>query len=102
MILEFSILPVGVGESLSKHVAGIVKIVEESGLPNRTHAMGTVVEGDWDELLALVKRCHDEVLSKSPRVVTSIKIDDRPGKPGDRITGKLESIEAILGREINK
>lgn len=79
MIVDFSISPVGVGESLSTYVAEVFKIIEESGLPYEHHAMGTNIEGDWDEVMAVIKACRDRMLEKSNRVSISIKIDDRVG-----------------------
>ena len=101
MLLDFSTFPIGVGESLSKEVAGVIDIIEKSGLPHKTHAMGTVVEGDWDELLDLVKKCHFALAENHNRVTTRMVIDDRRDASG-RIKGKLKSIESHLGREINK
>ncbi len=96
MLMEFTIMPVGKGVSLSEDVAKAIRIVAESGLPHENNAMGTVVEGEWDELVALVKRCRDELIKDSERVIISMKIDDRPGKPKDRLTEKLRSIESRL------
>ncbi len=79
MIVDFSISPVGVGESLSTYVAEVFKIIEESGLPHEHHSMGTNIEGDWDEVMAVIKACRDRMLEKSNRVSISIKIDDRVG-----------------------
>lgn len=101
MLMEFSTFPIGSGESLSKDVSVVIDIIEKSGLSNKTHAMGTVVEGDWDELMALVKQCHFALAANNSRVTTRIIIDDRRDAKG-RIKGKLESIEKHLGREINK
>lgn len=101
MLVQFSIVPVGTGESISEHVAEVIRIVDESGLPYRTNPMGTVVEGEWNEVMDLIARCHRRALERSPRVLTSISIDDRPGKP-DRITGKIESVEKRLGRPVKK
>jgi len=102
MLLEFSVIPVGRGESIGDEVAKVVGIVEASGLAHRVGPMGTAVEGGWDEVMALVKKCHAEVLKDSPRVFTTITIDDRPSKPLDRITAKLESVKRRLGRESGK
>lgn len=96
MLMEFSIMPVGKGVSLSRDVAKAIKIVTESGLPHENNPMGTVVEGDWDELVGLVKKCRDELIKDSERVIISMKIDDRPGKPKDRLTEKLRSIKKRL------
>jgi uncharacterized protein (TIGR00106 family) len=101
MLIQFSIVPIGTGESISESVAGVIRIVDESGLPYRTNPMGTVIEGGWDEVMALIRKCHEEVLRGASRVLTSISIDDRPGKP-DRITEKVKSVEKRLGREIKK
>lgn len=101
MLVQFSIVPLGAGESLSKSVAEVIRIIDESGLPYRTNPMGTVVEGEWDEVMALIRKCHQEALKDAPRVLTSISIDDRPGKT-DRITEKIKSVEKRIGREIKK
>jgi uncharacterized protein (TIGR00106 family) len=101
MLLEFSTFPIGSGESLSKDVAGVIDIIEKSGLVHKTHAMGTVVEGEWDDLMELVKRCHFALAANHNRVETRIVIDDRKGASG-RIKGKIDSIERHLDREIEK
>jgi uncharacterized protein (TIGR00106 family) len=101
MLVQFSIVPLGTGESVSKGVAEVIRIVDESGLPYKTNPMGTVIEGAWDEVMTLIRKCHEAVLGSASRVLTSISIDDRPGKP-DRITEKIKSVEKRLGREIKK
>ena len=79
MIVDFSIVPIGVGESLSAYVAEVFKIIEESGLPHEHHSMGTNIEGDWDTVMAVIKASRDRMLEKADRVSISIKIDDRKG-----------------------
>ena len=101
MLVEFSIVPVGTGESLSDKIAAIVRTVEASGLPYKLNPMGTVIEGNWEEVMSIIRKCHDQVLDESPRVVTTIKIDDRPGKK-EMITGKISSVERKLGKKVNK
>jgi len=101
MLAEFSVVTVGKGEGMGDQIAKVLKIVDESGLPYKANPMGTVIEGDWDQVMGLIKRCHQEILKDSPRIVTSISIDDRPGKP-NRITEKLKSVERRLGREVKK
>lgn len=101
MLVQFSIVPLGVGDSISKDVAEIIRLVDESGLPYRTNPMGTVMEGEWEDVMTLIRKCHEEVLRNASRVLTSITIDDRPGKP-DRIIEKIKSVEKRLGREIKK
>jgi uncharacterized protein (TIGR00106 family) len=101
MLVQFSIVPLGKGESISAQISKVLKIVDEGGLPYRLTPMGTVVEGEWDEVMALIRTCHLEVLKSMPRLLTTITIDDRPGKP-DRITEKIRSVEKKLGRELKK
>ena len=101
MLIEFSVIPIGVGESMGDQIAKVLKIVDESGLPYKANPMGTVIEGNWDEVMTIIKKCHQEVIKSSPRIITSISIDDRPGKP-NRITEKLKSVEKRLGKEVKK
>lgn len=101
MLVQFTVVPLGTGESLSRGVSEVIRLVDESGLPYRTNPMGTVIEGEWDEVLSLIRKCHEMTLRSAPRVLTSISIDDRPGKP-DRIIEKIQSVEKRLGREIKK
>ena len=102
MLAEFSIIPIGKGESMGEEIAKVLNIVEKSGLSYRANPMGTVIEGGWDEVIAIIKKCHEEVIKKSPRVISTITIDDRPGKPLNRITEKIKSVEKRLGREVAK
>ncbi len=100
MLAEFSIVPIGKGESLGDAITCVLKLVDSSGLDYRVNPMGTVVEGEWDEVMALIKRCHDEVLTQAPRLVSNISIDLRPSKPDDRLVEKLRSVERRLGKEL--
>ncbi len=102
MIAEFSIVPLGVGESLSKSVAEVIRVVDESGLTYRTNAMGTVVEGEWDSVMEVIKGCHDEALKEAPRVTSRINIDIRPAKAEERMESKLDAIESALNRKIRR
>jgi uncharacterized protein (TIGR00106 family) len=95
MIAAFSITPLGTGESVGDAVADCVAIVRASALPNETNAMFTNVEGDWDEVMPLIKQCVDHVAETAPRVSVVIKIDHRPGKTG-RLRSKVEVIERRL------
>jgi uncharacterized protein (TIGR00106 family) len=101
MLVEFSVIPVGGGESIGGEIAKVIDVVDKSGLPYRASSMGTIVEGGWDEVMKTVRDCHEAVLGDGLRVFTSITIDDRPGKTG-RLTEKIASIERRLGREIRK
>lgn len=101
MLIEFSIFPIGKDVSLSKYVARSLRLIEESGLPYRINPMGTVVEGSWDEVMELVKKCHMAVLEDTERVSTSIKIDDRKGIT-NALHRKITSVEEKVGRELKK
>ncbi len=100
MLAEFSVIPIGKGESMGDAIASVLKLVDESGIPYKSNAMGTIVEGGWDEIMNLIKKCQEEVIKNAPRVITNIQIDLRPGKPQDRLTEKLRSVEKRLGRKI--
>jgi uncharacterized protein (TIGR00106 family) len=78
MLVAFSITPLGVGDSVGAAVAGAVRLVRESGLPHETNAMFTNVEGDWDEVMDLLRACVDKVAEEAPRVSVVVKIDHRP------------------------
>ena len=97
MIAAFSITPLGIGESVSGSVAEAVRLVRASGLPNETNAMFTNVEGEWDEVMALLKACVDKVAESAPRVSVVIKLDHRPGV-SDALHAKVEAVEAHLER----
>jgi uncharacterized protein (TIGR00106 family) len=101
MLVEFSIIPIGVGSSLGAHLAEVLKIVDASGLPYKVNPMGTVIEGEWDEIMKLVKKCHKTVMKIGERTITTISIDDRKGKP-NRIEEKVKSIERRLGKSLRK
>ncbi|MED7926992.1 MTH1187 family thiamine-binding protein [Nonomuraea sp. LP-02] len=95
MIVAFSITPLGVGEGVAEPVARAVKVVRDSGLPNRTDAMFTTIEGEWDEVMAVVKRAVDAVAEVAPRVSLVLKADLREGVT-DGMTAKIESLERHL------
>ena len=79
MLVAFSVTPLGVGDAVGEYVADAVRVVRDSGLPNHTDAMFTTVEGDWDEVMAVVKQAVDAVAAKAPRVSVVLKADIRPG-----------------------
>ena len=96
MLVAFSVTPLGVGEDVAEYVADAVRVVRESGLPNRTDAMFTTVEGDWDEVMDVVRRAVDAVAARAPRVSLSLKADVRPGVTG-ALDAKVEAVERRLG-----
>jgi len=97
MILEFSITPIGSGVSVRAEVAKAVQIVHDSGLKYEVNAMGTVVEGSWDTVTAVLKRCHDELLKECERLSIVIKIDSRRG-PASPMEDKVRSVVENLRR----
>jgi uncharacterized protein (TIGR00106 family) len=99
MLATFTIIPIGKGESISPIIAKVVKAVDRSGLDYKLTAMGTIVEGGWCDVMAVIKKCHDLVRRTSPRVLTSITIDDRKGAK-KRLEGKVESVKKKIGKEI--
>ena len=99
MVVEFSIVPLDKGISLSPYVAHAVEVIEASGLNYHVHAMGTVVEGEWDEVFGVIQRCHERMCTESARVITTISVDDRQGAT-NRLEGKRKSVEEILGHSI--
>lgn len=97
MLVAFSVAPGTAGPDGSVHdaVAKAVRIVRESGLPNRTDAMFTTIEGEWDEVMAVVKRATDAILEASPRASLVLKADIRPGWAGE-LDGKVDRLEQAL------
>lgn len=98
MLVAFSVAPSGGDNpdaSMHDAVAAAVRIVRESGLPNRTDAMFTTLEGEWDEVMEVVKRATEAVGAYGPRVSLVLKADIRPGHTGE-ITGKVDRVEAQL------
>jgi uncharacterized protein (TIGR00106 family) len=92
VIVDFSIFPVDKGESVSAYVSRAVKIIKESGLAYKLGPMGTSIEGEWDEVMALVGRCFEALKKDCSRVYMTIKVDYRKGASG-RMEHKVQSIE---------
>ncbi len=82
MIAAFSISPLGAGDSVGDVVADCIRIVRQSGLPNETNAMFTNIEGDWDEVMGVIRQCVEHVEAVAPRVSVVVKIDHRPHMEG--------------------
>jgi len=100
MLLEFSMFPLGKGESVGEYVARSLDIIDRSGLDYRLNAMGTVVEGEIDELMSLVRQCYEQMIQDCDRVSCTMKFDWRRGATG-RLTTKVTSVEARLGRKLS-
>ena len=97
--MEFSMIPLDKGSSFSKYVADILKIVDESGLEYRLNPMGTVVEGEWDDLLTLLTRCFRSLEKDSDRISLQVKFDYRKGVSG-ALENKIRSVKKKAGRSI--
>jgi uncharacterized protein (TIGR00106 family) len=95
MLIAFSVTPLGVGEAVGEIVAEAVRVVRASGLPNQTDSMFTTVEGEWDEVMAVLKDAVDAVSARAPRVSLVLKADIRPGVT-DGLTSKVATIEQYL------
>ncbi len=101
ILLEFSMSPMDKGESVSPYVSRSLDIISNSGVPYRLNPMGTVLEGEWDEVMEVVKKCYEKMSSDCNRITCAIKIDYRKGKTG-RLESKMASVEKKLGKELNK
>lgn len=101
ILVEFSLTPLDKGESLSKYVSRSIDIVDKSGLPYKLGPMGTCVEGEWDEVFDLIKKCFEKMKEDCRRISISIKVDYREGKSG-RLESKIKAVEEKLGREVKK
>ena len=97
MIVDFTIFPTDAGESVSAYVAEVFQIIEGSGLPYEHHAMGTNIEGDWDEVMAVIKACRDRMLERANRISIGIRIDERKDVT-DGIKKKVASAVAKMSR----
>jgi uncharacterized protein (TIGR00106 family) len=96
VIVAFSVSPTGGDESVGTAVAEAIRVVRASGLPNETNAMFTNIEGEWDEVMAVVKRAVEAVAAVAPRVILVLTADIRPGYTG-QLSAKVERIERELG-----
>lgn len=101
MLVQFTMFPTDKGESVSQYVAEVLRIVDSSGLPYKLGPMSTTVEGEWDQVFGVIKRCRDELRKRSNRVYIVISVDDRAGASG-RLEGKMRSLEAKLGKRLKK
>ena len=95
VLLDFSMTPLGKGDSVSPYVARCLEVVAASGLDYRLHAMGTTLEGELDDVLAVVRRCFEALQTDCERISCSIKIDYRKG-PGGRLESKVNKVETLL------
>lgn len=99
VIVEVSFVPLGTGVSLSAYVAQALRLIKESGLNHELHSMGTNVEGDWEEVMGLLRRCMDRMFEMgAPRLSTSIKVSERRDKEY-AMEAKVASVRRLLGEK---
>ena len=93
-VVDLGVVPIGVGVSLSKYIAACQRVLDEAGLTTRLHAYGTNIEGEWDDVFAAIKRCHEVVHEMgAPRIYTVIKVGTRSDREPS-IEGKIASVES--------
>jgi uncharacterized protein (TIGR00106 family) len=101
VLLEFSMAPLEKGPSVGDYVARSLKIIDESGLDYRLHAMGTILEGDIEQVLRVLKQCFEAMAADCDRITCTAKLDYRQGYSG-RLQSKVASVEEKLGRPMKK
>ena len=99
VLLEFSMYPTDKGESVSDYVKRSLEIIDDSGLPYRLGPMGTCLEGEWDEVMAVVTRCFERMRQDSDRIAVNLKVDYRAGKSG-RLESKVATVKRKTGRDL--
>lgn len=96
VIVDLTVIPLGIGVSLSKYVAACEKVLKSAGLKIQLHANGTNIEGEWDEVFAAIKRCHEVVHEMgTPRIFTTIHVGTRTDRD-QTMEEKIKSVEAKL------
>lgn len=100
VLLEFSMTPSTREESKSRYVARIIDIIDRSGLPYQLTPMGTIIEGEWDAVMAVVGACFKALETDCPRIAAQIKIDYRTGGE-TRMKSKVEKVQSLLGRKLS-
>ena len=101
VLLEFSMSPLDKGESLSPYVSRIIDIIDKSGINYRLTAMGTILEGEYDEVMSVVRDCFNELEKDCNRISINLKMDYRKGSES-RIHSKINKIETLLKRNVKK
>ena len=99
VLLEFSMSPLGKGESVGRFVARSLDIIDTSGVAYRLNSMGTVLEGEWDDVFRVVRKCYERMRKDCNRISCTIKVDYRKGHEG-RLESKVASVESRLKRKI--
>jgi uncharacterized protein (TIGR00106 family) len=96
VIVDLCVIPLGVGVSLSGYIAACERVLSEAGLKTQLHAFGTTIEGEWDEVFAAIKRCHEVVHTMgAPRITTTIKVGTRTDR-AQTMEDKINSVRSKL------
>ena len=101
MLVELSINPLGRGTHLSRDLAEILRTIDQSNLRYSLTPFGTCIEGDWDEVMALVRRCHEQARANSSHVMTTVRIEDEAGA-ADKLNENIASVEHIVGHKLRR
>lgn len=101
VLLEFSLFPIGKGQSVGRYVARSLDLIDKSGVPYELHSMGTILEGEWDEVFAVVRKCYERMRKDCPRLALTLKVDYRRGARG-RLKSKVASVERRVGRKLGR
>ena len=101
MLAQLTLFPLGKLSGMSADVAKVIDLIEKSGLPYQLTGMGTLIEGEWDEVIELVGACRKALLEDNERIYMVLKVDDHKGKTG-KLTGKVNSVESKLGRQVKR
>ncbi len=101
MLIELSIFPLGGDTHLSSDIAQVLKIIDDSKIPYQLTPAGTCMEGEWEELMPLIKKCHDQVKNRSSHVITTIKIEDEE-KEMNKLTKNVRSVEEKVGKKLSR
>jgi uncharacterized protein (TIGR00106 family) len=97
MLVELSVIPIGAGPQVKVPVAQVVDMIDKSGLPYQVTATSTIIEGEWDQVMPLVRRCLEDVRRGSPRVMAAIKIDDEAGET-NQLEKNVRDVEELIGK----
>jgi len=99
LLAEFSIWPMDKGESVGKYVAKALDVIDKSGLPYKLGPLGTCIEGEWPEVMAVIQKCYEVLAEDSNRIACTVKMDWRRGQSG-RLESKVQTVEKYVGRKL--
>ena len=100
LLAEFSMWPMDKGESVGQYVARLLDIIDKSGLPYRLGPLGTCIEGEYAQVMDVIRQCHDALAKDCNRIACTIKMDYRAGHD-NMLDSKIASVEQKLGRKLS-